>query len=73
MGRRQELIVRRRNPIEQMKLVVAVDDVGQAPKVEDLPWSEDTSYDEELTREVNTAVWGGAACFGSEAGGYWYV
>ena len=33
----------------------------------------DTSYDEELTREVNTAIWGGAACFGSEAGGYWYI
>jgi hypothetical protein len=39
-----------------MKLVVAIGDVGQAPKVEDLARSKGPDYDEELAREANTTV-----------------
>ena len=53
-----------------VNLMKAVGDIGQAPKVEDLAWSEGASHDEELAREANTTVWGGAACFGDEAGGF---
>ena len=53
-----------------MKLAIAVGNVGQAPEVEDLAQSEGTGYDEELAREVDTAVWGGATCPGDEAGGF---
>ena len=42
--------------MEWTKLVVAVDDVGQAPKVEDLAWSEGAGHDGELTGEANTAI-----------------
>jgi hypothetical protein len=52
-----------------MKLAVAVGDVGQPPKAEDLAQSEGAGYDEELAREADTAVWGSAACSGDEAGG----
>ena len=52
-----------------MKLVVAVGDVGQAPKVEDLAQSEGTSRDGELARVADTTVWGGAACSNDKAGG----
>jgi hypothetical protein len=41
-----------------MKLVVAIGDVGQAPKVEDLACSKGPGCDEELAREANTTVWG---------------
>ena len=51
------------------KLAVAVDDIGQAPKVEDLAWSEGVGRNGELVGEANTPVWGGAACSGDEAGG----
>ena len=37
-----------------MELVIAVDNVGQAPKVEDLARSEGVGYDRELTREADT-------------------
>ena len=37
-----------------MKLVVAVGDVGQAPKVEDLAQSEGAGHDEELAMEADT-------------------
>jgi hypothetical protein len=50
-----------------MKLAIAVGDVGQAPQVEDLDQSDGTGCDEELAREVDTAIWGNAACFGDEA------
>jgi hypothetical protein len=39
-----------------MKLAVAVGDIGQAPKVEDLAQSVSAGCDEELTREADTAV-----------------
>jgi hypothetical protein len=39
-----------------MKLVVAIGDVGQAPKVEDLARSKGLGCDEELAREANTTV-----------------
>jgi hypothetical protein len=55
--------------MEWTKLAVAVGDVGQAPKVEDLAWSEGTGHDRELAREANIVVWGGATCSGNEAGG----
>ena len=51
------------------KLAVAVDDVGQAPKVEDLARSEGAHHDGKLAREADTAVWGCATCSDDEAGG----
>ena len=51
------------------ELAVAVDDIGQAPKVEDLARSEGAGYDEELAGEIDTTIWGGAACYSDEAGG----
>ena len=51
------------------KLAVAVGDVGQDPKVDDLAQSKGASYDGELIGEANTTVWGGAACSSNEAGG----
>ena len=44
-------------------------DVGQAPKVEDLAWSESAGCDEELAREADAIVWGGAARSDDEVGG----
>jgi len=38
------------------ELAVAVSDIGQAPKVEDLARSEGAGHDEELTGEADTAV-----------------
>ena len=55
--------------MEWMKLAIAVGDVGQAPKVEDLAWNEGTGCDAELAREADTTVWGNAACSGDKAGG----
>ena len=46
-----------------MKLAIAVNDVGQAPKVEDLARSEGAGC------EADTAIWGGAACSDDEASG----
>ena len=68
MGRRREFIAHLCGPIERTKLAVVVSNVGQAPKVEDLVRSEHAGYDE-LAREANTAVLGGAACSGDESGG----
>ena len=48
--------------MEWMKLAIAVDDIGQAPKVENLAWSEGVGRDGELIGEANTAVWSGATC-----------
>jgi hypothetical protein len=42
--------------MEWMNLVVAVSDIGQAPKVEDLARSEGAGHDAELAGEVDTAV-----------------
>jgi hypothetical protein len=55
--------------MEWTKLTVAICDVVQAPKVEDLAQSEGTDRDEELAREANTTVLGDAACSSEEAGG----
>jgi hypothetical protein len=52
-----------------MKLVVAVGNIGLAPKMEDLARCEGTGRDGELAGEANTTVWGGAACSDDEAGG----
>jgi hypothetical protein len=54
--------------MEWTKLTIAVGDVGQAPKVEDLAQSKGVGCDGEL-READTTVWGGAACSSDEAGG----
>jgi hypothetical protein len=54
----------------RLKLTAVVGDVGQASKVEDLAQSEGVGYDEELTREADTTIWGGVACSGSEVGGF---
>jgi hypothetical protein len=56
--------------MEWAKLTVADDDVGQAPKVEDLVRIKGTGCDEELIREADTVVWGDAACSDDEAGGF---
>ena len=48
-GQCQGLIARWRSLMEWTKLAVAVGDVGQAPKVEDLARSEGASHDGELT------------------------
>jgi hypothetical protein len=69
MGWHRELVARRRGPVKRTKLTVVVDDVGQAPKVQDLARSEGTDCDKELAKEADTAVWGSAACSGDEAGG----
>ena len=50
------LIARQCSLMEWTKLVVAVGDVGQAPKVEDLARSEGTGHDGEFTEEANTTV-----------------
>jgi hypothetical protein len=42
--------------LEWVKLAMAVGDIGQAPKVEDLAQSVSAGYDEELTREADTAI-----------------
>ena len=55
--------------MEWTKLAVVVDDIGQAPKVEDLARSEGADRDGKRVGEANTAVWGGAACSSDEAGG----
>jgi hypothetical protein len=60
-GRCRGLVACRHNPVEWTKLTVAVSDVGQTPKVEDLAPSEGMAHDGELAREANTVVWGGAA------------
>jgi len=44
--------------MEWSKLGVAVGDIGQAPKVEDLAQSEGTDHDVELTGEADTTFWG---------------
>jgi hypothetical protein len=41
-----------------MKLAIAVSDVGQAPKVEDLAQSEGIGCGGELAEEADTAIWG---------------
>ena len=46
--------------MEWTKLVVAVGDIGLAPKVEDLAQSEGAGYDGELAREADTTIWGSA-------------
>ena len=51
------------------KLAVAVGDVGQAPKVEDLAWSEGVGPDREIAREADTTIWGATACSNNEASG----
>jgi hypothetical protein len=56
MGWRRELVARRRGPVKRTKLTIAVDDVGQAPKVQDLARSEGTGCDKELAKEADTAV-----------------
>ena len=55
--------------MEWTKLAVAVGDVGQAPKVEDMAWNKGTTHDGELTGEANTTIWGSVACSSDEAGG----
>ena len=67
--RRQGLVARRCNPMKWTKLAMAVGDVGQAPKVEDLARSEGTGRDEEIAGEADIAMWGGVACSGDEVGG----
>jgi hypothetical protein len=42
--------------MELMKLAVAVSNVGQAPKVEDLAQSEGTDHDGELIGEADATV-----------------
>jgi hypothetical protein len=39
-----------------VKLAVAVGDIGQATKVEDLAWSEGIGHDEELIGEADTVA-----------------
>ena len=56
MGQRQVLVARQCGPVEWTKLAIAVDDVGQAPKVEDLAQSEGAGHDGELTGEADTGV-----------------
>jgi hypothetical protein len=59
--------------MEWTKLTVAVGDVGQAPKFEDLAQTEGTDRDGEPTGEADTVVLGGAAWDGDEAGGSSYL
>jgi hypothetical protein len=42
--------------MEWMKLTVAIGDVDQAPKVEDLAQSEGTGHDGELTRKADMSI-----------------
>ena len=42
--------------MEWTKLTVAVGDIGQAPKVEDLAQSEGIGHDEELAGEADTTI-----------------
>jgi hypothetical protein len=58
--------------MEWTKLTVAVSDVGQAPKAENLAQSEVASVDGELTKEADTTIWGNTACFGDVADGSYY-
>jgi hypothetical protein len=46
----------RGSPVEWTKLAIAIGDVGQAPKVEDLARSEGANDDREFTGEADTAV-----------------
>jgi hypothetical protein len=48
---------------------MAVDDVGQAPKVEDLARSEGPGCGGEPTKEADATVWGNVACSSDEVGG----
>ena len=43
--------------MEWTKLPVAVSDVGEAPRIEDLAWSEGGGHDEELAREADATIW----------------
>lgn len=52
-----------------MKLIIAVGDADQAPKVEDLVKSEGADYDEELIGEEDTTVCGSTSCSSDDAGG----
>ena len=52
-----------------MELAIAIGDVGQAPKVEDLVRSEGAGHDGEHVEEVNAAIWGGVAYSSDEVGG----
>jgi len=58
-----------RSLLEWAELAIAVGDVGQAPEVEELAWSEGAGRDGELAGEADTTVWGSVACSGDEAGG----
>jgi hypothetical protein len=42
--------------LEWVKLAMAVGDIGQAPKVEDLVRGEGTGYDKELALEADATV-----------------
>lgn len=42
--------------MELTKLAIAVDDVGQAPKVEDLDQSKGAGHDRELAEEADTII-----------------
>jgi hypothetical protein len=42
--------------MEWMKLAVAIDDIGQASKVENLAWSEVTNDDGELVEKADTII-----------------
>lgn len=55
-----------RKLLEQVKLVVAVSDIGQAPELEDLAGGESIGYDGELVGEAD------AICSSDEAGGSSY-
>ena len=55
-GQRWQLVAHRRSPMEWTKLAVVVDDIGQAPKVEDLAQSEGVGHDRECVGEVDNAV-----------------
>jgi hypothetical protein len=50
------LVAHWRGPVQWTKLAVAVGDVGQAPKVEDLARSEGANHDGELIWEVDITV-----------------
>jgi hypothetical protein len=52
-----------------MKLAIAVGDIGQATKVENLAQSECAGRDGELTGEADTTVWGTVAYSDNEASG----
>ena len=58
-----------RRLLEWAEVAIAVGDVGQAPEVEDLAWSEGAGRDGELAGEADATFWGAAACSGDEVGG----